>query len=221
MYRDRREAGTELGRAVERLALERPLVLGIPRGGVPVAAEVARAIGAELGVVVARKIGAPWNPELAIGATTANGALWLDDEAVAFVGATEDWIEAERRRQVEEARRRETLFDSTHRPSIAGRDVVVVDDGIATGSTAMAAVRAVEADGAARVVLAVPVAPPSAVARLREVADDVLCLHEDPDFLAVGSYYADFGQVRDAEVKAILDAHRAGRRGASSRDRAA
>jgi predicted phosphoribosyltransferase len=220
VYRDRRQAGIELGREVERLALERPLVLGIPRGGVPVAAEVARAIGAELGVVVARKIGAPWNPELAIGATTANGALWLDDEAVALVGASEGWIETERRRQVEEARRREALFHGTHRPAIAGREVVVVDDGIATGSTAIAAVRAVVAEGAARVVLAVPIAPPSAVARLREIADDVVCLREDPEFLAVGSYYVDFEQVRDAEVKAILDAHRAGR-SASSRDRAA
>jgi predicted phosphoribosyltransferase len=220
VYRDRRQAGIELGRAVEKLALERPLVLGIPRGGVPVAAEVARAIGAELGVVVARKIGAPWNPELAIGATTANGALWLDHEAVALVGANEAWIETERRRQVEEARRREALFDGRHRPSIAGREVVVVDDGIATGSTAIAAVRAVVADRAARVVLAVPVAPPSVVTKLRAIADDVICLHEDPDFLAVGSYYIDFDQVKDAEVKAILDAHRTGR-SASPRDRAA
>jgi putative phosphoribosyl transferase len=206
IFRDRKEAGERLAAALEGLKLERPVILGIPRGGVPVAAEVARALRGDLAAVVARKLGAPGNPELAIGATTADGAYYLDEEVARAVRATPQYVAEERARQEVEAARREDLFDSHRRPDVTDRDVVIVDDGIATGSTAIAAVRSLKASGARRAILAVPVGPPSTVARLRREADEVVCLHEDPDFWAVGFYYRDFRAVEDAEVKRVLDA---------------
>jgi putative phosphoribosyl transferase len=203
-FRDRTEAGKKLAEEVARHGFERPVVLGIPRGGLPVAAEVARATGGELAAIVARKLGAPGNPELAIGATTADGTYYLDATTARLVGADEAYIEAERARQAREAARREELFDSHRRPPLAGRVVIVVDDGIATGATAIASVRSVRAAGAARTVLAVPVGPPGTLERLREEADDVICLYADPDFWAVGQYYDEFEQVSDGEVQAIL-----------------
>jgi len=205
IYRDRKDAGARLAAALKEQGFENPVVLGIPRGGVPVAAEVARALKGELGVVVARKLGAPWNPELAIGATTAIGATYINEAVAAEVGADQRYIEAETKRQIEEAKRREELFDSSRRPKVAGRTVIVVDDGIATGATAIAAVRSMKAEGAERVVLAIPVGPPETVQRLREEADEVVCLDENPGFFAVGQFYVEFNPVGDDEVRRILD----------------
>jgi predicted phosphoribosyltransferase/dienelactone hydrolase len=205
IYRDRNHAGEKLAIALKQRAFENPVVLGIPRGGVPVAAEVARVLGAELGVVVARKLGAPWNPELAIGATTAIGATYVNEEVAADVGADDAYIEAEKQSQIQEAKRREELFDSSRRPRIEGRNVIVVDDGIATGATAIAAVRSMKAEGAQQVILAIPVGPPETVRHLRDEADEVVCLDEDPGFWAVGQYYMDFNPVSDDEVRSILD----------------
>src|SRR5690606_6808559 len=204
-YRDRKDAGVQLAAALKKRGYENPVVLGIPRGGVAVAAEVARALKGELGVVVARKLGAPWNPELAIGATTANGATYINEAVAAQVGAGQRYIEAETRRQIEEAKRREELFNGSRRPNVAGRTVIVVDDGLATGATAIAAVRSMKAEGAERVVLAIPVAPPETVQRLRQEADEVVCLDEDPAFFAVGQFYMEFRPVEDDEVRRILD----------------
>jgi putative phosphoribosyl transferase len=206
IFQDRREAGERLGRALGSLRLERPVVLGIPRGGVSVAAGVARALGGELGVIVARKVGAPGCAELAIGAVTADGSAFVNKPLAAQTGADRAYLEAELGRAVAEARRREDAFDHRRRPAIAGRPVVVVDDGVATGATALAAVRAVKRAGASRVVLAAPVGAPRTLDLLRREADDVFCLAEDPGFAAVGQFYVDFGQVDDDEVKAILDA---------------
>src|SRR5581483_10575688 len=203
-FRDRAEAGRKLGEEVARRGFERPIVLGIPRGGIPVAAEVARATGGELAAIVARKLGAPGNPELAIGATTADGTYYLDAATARLVGADDAYVEAERARQAREAARREELFDSHRRPRLEGRVVLVVDDGVATGATAVASVRSVKAAGAARTVLAVPVGPPATLERLRQEADDVICLYVDPDFWAVGQYYDEFEQVSDEEVRAVL-----------------
>ncbi len=191
-------------RAVKRLGLEHPIVLGIPRGGVPVAVEVAREVGGELAVIVARKLGAPGNPELAIGATTAEGAYYLDAETATMAGATDAYIAAEKERQAREATRREALFDSHRRPPLKGRNVILVDDGVATGSTAIASVRAAKAADAARVVIAVPVGPPGTIEELRREADEVVCLHVDPGFWAVGQYYDEFEQVPDDEVIRVL-----------------
>jgi predicted phosphoribosyltransferase/alpha-beta hydrolase superfamily lysophospholipase len=206
IYRDRRDAGKQLATVLKARGLDGAVVLGIPRGGVPVAAEVAQVLNGELGVVVARKLGAPMNPELAIGATTASGATYINLTAAAEVGANESYIEAETHRQVAEAQRREQAFDGIRRPEVKGRIVVVVDDGIATGATAIAAVRSIKKEGAARVVLAIPVGPPDTVRQLRMEADEVICLEETSDFWAVGQFYREFDPVSDEEVRRILDA---------------
>lgn len=206
IFRDRKDAGERLAAALRRYQPERPVVLGIPRGGVVVSAVVAKALDADHGVVVARKLGAPGQPELAIGAITANGVAFIDEALARMTGADERYLEQERARQMAEARRREEAFDSRHRPPVAGRTVIVVDDGVATGATAIAAIRSVKAQGAARVVFAVPVGPPHTIATLRREADEVVCLQEEPDFFAVGEFYQDFRPVEDEDVKAILAA---------------
>jgi predicted phosphoribosyltransferase/dienelactone hydrolase len=205
IYRDRKDAGGRLAAALRGKGFQNPVVLGIPRGGVPLAAEVAHALKGELGVVVARKLGAPWNPELAIGATTAIGATYINEAVAAEVGADKRYIEAETKKQIEEAKRREELFDSSRRPKVGGRTVIVVDDGIATGATAIAAVRSIKAEGAERVILAIPVGPPETVRQLRGEADEVICLDENPGFWAVGQFYVEFNPVSDDEVRRILD----------------
>jgi predicted phosphoribosyltransferase len=205
LYRDRKDAGEKLAAALKGRGLENPVVLGIPRGGVPVAAEVARALHGELGVVVARKLGAPRNPELAIGATTSIGVAYVDAAIAAEVGADERYIEAEKQRQVQVALRHEEAFDSGRRPRVEGRSVIVVDDGIATGATAIAAVRSIKAEGARQVILAVPVGPPETIQQLRDEADEVVCLDENPGFWAVGQFYVEFGPVSYDEVRRTLD----------------
>ena len=169
------------------------------------ALEVARELGAELGVVVARKLGAPYQPELAVGAVTADGALWVNQPLATEVGADAKYLAEEQGRQVAEACRREEEFDGSRRPDVQGRTVIVVDDGIATGATAIAALRSMRNRGAARVILAVPVAPPDTVQAMRAEADEVICVAPEPDFYAVGQFYVDFRPVPDVEVRAILD----------------
>jgi len=204
MFRDREEAGRRLGAALEGRGYAQPLVLGIPRGGVVTAAAVADALGAPLGVIVARKLRAPMQPELAIGAVTADGTTWINEEAARLTRASAAYLEEEIGRQSAEAREREAELDGHRRGSVAGRTVIVVDDGIATGATALAAVRAMKKEGAAKVVMAAPVAAPSSAGMLREAADEVVCLFEDPDLFAVGQYYRDFDQVSDGEALALL-----------------
>jgi putative phosphoribosyl transferase len=208
MYRNREEAGRQLAAVMQATSsYGRPVVLGIPRGGVPVAAEVAKALRGELAVVVARKLGAPGYPELAIGAVTETGATYINEAIAADVGADGSYIEAERRRQIAEAKRREVAFDSHRRPPLQGRTVIVVDDGIATGATAIASVRAVKAEGAARVVLAVPVGASQTLEVIRQEVDEVVCLIDDPAFGAVGQYYLDFMPVEDEDVRTILESY--------------
>lgn len=208
-YRDRRHAGEVLAEALAGRGWTDPLVLGLPRGGLPVAAPVAAALGAELDVLVVRKVGAPGQPELALGAL-AEGR----DEVVWGEGAgrrrpREEAVDAVvARERVELARRVAAYRGDRPAPRVAGRDVVVVDDGLATGATAEAALRSLApADGGPgprSVTLAVPVAPPSTVARLETVADAVVCPMVRADLVAVGSWYADFRQTTDAEVLALL-----------------
>ena len=208
LFTDRIEAGERLAEVLVARRYEHPVVLGIPRGGVVVAAEVARALGADLGVVVARKLRAPGQPELAIGAVAARGAAWVDARLASLTGADDAYLEAEIERQSEEAQRREERFDGSDKPHLLDRTVIIVDDGIATGSTAVAAIRAMKSAGAAEVVLAVPVASPSAIERLSHEADEIVCLVEDPDFFAVGQFYVDFRQVDDDDVVYLLSALR-------------
>ncbi|MFE6897667.1 phosphoribosyltransferase family protein [Streptomyces sp. NPDC057717] len=204
-FTDRTDAGRRLAAAVQHLRDEEPVVLGLPRGGVPVAFEVARALGAPLDVIVVRKLGVPYQPELAFGAIGEGGVRVLNDDVVRHCGIEPDHIAAVERTERQELERRARRYRGG-RPASAGEahTVIVVDDGIATGATAAAACQVVRAQGAARVILAVPVAPPDAVRRLSAVADDVVCLSVQPLFGSVGEWYSDFSQTTDEEVAACL-----------------
>lgn len=205
VFRDRAEAGA--GRA-ERLSSVRgggALVLGIPRGGVLVAAEVARLLGAELDVAVARKLGSPRKPELGLGAVTADGGVFLNCQIVRETGASPAYVKRAIAEQRAEAHRREKRFRDGHpAPRVAGRVVIVVDDGVATGATMRAAVQAVRSRRPARIVVAVPVGAPLTCAVLRAEADELVCLYEPEPFLAVGCYYQDFEPTDDTEVQRVL-----------------
>lgn len=208
-FQDRKEAGQRLAAALMSKDYRDPVVLGIPRGGVIVAAEVAEALGAELGVVVARKLAAPDQPELAIGAVTSDGVSYIDYELAERVGADQDYLKLETQTKAKEAQGREEAFDGSRRPRVRGRTAIVVDDGIATGATAVAALRSIKAEGAARVVLAVPVGPPQRIAELRREADEIVCLLHEPSFMAVGQFYLDFRPLGDTDVQAVLEARAA------------
>lgn len=206
-FADRREAGRRLGEAVKGLGLENPVVVALPRGGVPVAFEVARALGAPLEIMLVRKIGAPGHGEYGLGAI-ADGEepqTVLNDRAMEIVQPDAGYVEAEGQRQMAEIeRRRKVYLGDRRRIDVGGRVVVLVDDGIATGSTARVALVALRRAGARRIVLAVPVAPEAAVEELKSVADDVVCLSMPEPFRAVGQDYADFTQTSDEEVVRLL-----------------
>jgi putative phosphoribosyl transferase len=211
-FRDRLDAGRQLAPLVAALGLRRPVVLGMARGGVPVAAEVARALGAPLDVLVVRKLGHPDQPELALGAIAEGGVRVVNAQLVDQLGISPEELDVVAAREGAELERRLAAYRGG-RPAVdvAGGDVVVVDDGLATGATARAAVSTVKHRGAARVVLAVPVAPPSALRALQEDVDDVVCVETSDRFFGISQWYEDFRQVGDEEVRDVLDSmHRAG-----------
>ncbi|HEY8490189.1 MAG TPA: phosphoribosyltransferase family protein [Dehalococcoidia bacterium] len=208
-FRDRADAGRRLAAALADLRDARPVILAVPRGGVAVAAEVARALDAPLDVMVARKLGAPGQPELAIGATTARGDVVLDPFLIRELEVPEQYVEAERRRQSQAAQEQEQRFRRARPPvGLEGRTAVLVDDGLATGATMEAAVRTARRLGAGAVVVAVPVASTEGAARMRRLADRFVSLHTPPDFGAVGAYYREFRQVPDEEVVRLLEESR-------------
>jgi putative phosphoribosyl transferase len=206
MFEDRFEAGRRLAEVLIHLAEgEEVVVLGVPRGGVEVAAEVARARGWLLDIVIPRKVGAPFNPELGLGAI-APGVRVLDERMIRTLNVPDGYLEREIAIQEEEIRRRTEAYRGGRPPTeLAGRVAVVVDDGVATGGTAAAALRWARAQGATRVVLAVPVAPREAVARLSKEADEVVCLATPEPFFAVGQWYERFVQTSDQEVVDLLE----------------
>jgi len=183
-------------------------VLGIPRGGLPVAREVARALSAPLDVIVARKLGAPGQPELGIGAVVDGDQprAIFNQDIIEHLGVSDQYIEAEIARQLKEVNRRETAYRGG-RPQtpLAGKTVILIDDGIATGSSVRAALRGVRRHKPRRLILAVPVAPAETIETLRSEADEIVCLETPDDFFAVGQFYRDFHQVSDDEVKSILE----------------
>lgn len=182
-----------------------PLVLGLPRGGVPMARVVADALGAPVDVLLVRKLGVPFQPELAFGAIAEGGVRVLDPALIDECGITPRQLEQTVAREQDEIARRSRLFRGAQRPAqVTGREVIVVDDGLATGSTMLAAVRALRAQQARRVVVAVPVGSVEACERLREIADEVVCLSMPRPFDAVGNWYRDFTQVTDQEAKSAL-----------------
>ena len=206
MFADRRDAGRALAQAVRRCELDRPIILALPRGGVPVAWEVARALDAELDVIVVRKLGAPMQPELAIGAIAFGGARVLNDELIEmWPSLDEQAVDEIAEREMQELGRRERLYRGDRPfPTLEKRNVVLVDDGMATGATMRAAVKAVQTLQPATTVVAIPVAAQDAVRRLAAIVDDVVCLDTPAPFAAIGYFYVDFGQTSDAEVRDLL-----------------
>ncbi len=205
-FRDRADAGRTLGPLVAALDLDRPVVLGMARGGVAVASEVATELGAPLDVLVVRKLGYPPQPELAMGALGEGGVRVVNAELLAQLGVPETVVDEVATSEALELDRRLHAYRGDRPPlDVRGRSVVVVDDGLATGATARAAVSVVRARGATPVVLAVPVAPPAAVRALQADADDVVCAEVSARFLGIGEWYDDFRQVSDDEVRRLLD----------------
>ncbi len=215
IFVDRREAGQLLADMLQEYTFRRPVVVGIPRGGLVVAAEIARRLNAELDFIMPKKLGAPGNPELAIGAITERGHMVLNEEAILYLGVPESYIQEEARRKLEEIVARTHHYRQVlpHVP-FEGRSVILVDDGVATGSTMRAAVQAARAENPAEVVLALPVAPRDTFESLAHLADLTVAVTAPEDFWGgVGAYYQDFRQVSDAEVLAILEAFQQGQKG--------
>ncbi len=208
MFADRTDAGRRLAESLIPYRDQRPVVLALPRGGVPVAFEVARALDAPLDVVLVRKIGAPHQAELAIAAVVdgSRPEIVLNRDVIEALGVGERYIEEEQARQLAEIERRRKLYVADRpRPAIAGRTVIVVDDGIATGATVRAALHAIRRAHPQRIVLAVPVAPYQTIEDLKADADEVICLSMPDFFMAIGAHYRDFTQTTDEEVIALLD----------------
>jgi predicted phosphoribosyltransferase len=207
MFRDREDAARQLAAKLQGRELHKPLVLAIPRGGVVTGVVLAQALGAELDVVLSRKLRAPGEPELAFGAVSEDGKVYLTHYAREGLGVTEDDMADERRHQLEDIARRKKLFRAV-RPQapIADRSVIVTDDGIATGSTMIAALQAVKTQKPREVIVAVPVASPDRLTEVRQWCDDVACLHAPQTFWAVGQFYDDFRTVEDEEVVKMLRA---------------
>lgn len=206
MFRDRREAGDVLA---QKLASYRDrddlLVLGLARGGVPVGWQVARALRAPLDVFLVRKLGVPQWRELAMGALASGGGVVINDGLVRSLGITDEQVRAAIERETEELHRRESAYRGDRPPiDVAGKTVILVDDGIATGASMLAAIRAVRANNPSQIVVAVPVGPPSTCRQLATEADDVVCATMPPGFEAVGQVFDDFHQVSDEEVRELL-----------------
>lgn len=204
-FEDRTDAGRRLGEVVRERGVEADLVLAIPRGGLPLGRAVADALDAPLDVVIAKKMGAPSNPELAIGAVAADGSVWLNDDLLAMQGIGDEYVEEVREREAAAARQKaERYRGESGGLDVTGKRVVIVDDGIATGATARACIEQVRAQRVEQIVLAVPVGSPQTIAELEQTVDEVVCLETPDQFQAVGQFYARFNQVSDEEAMRYL-----------------
>jgi len=204
-FADRVEAGKRLASALAGFAGKNTIVLAIPRGGVVVGYEIAKTFNLPLDVIIPRKIGAPDNPELAIGAMTEDGTIILDNNLVRYLGVSGEYVKEESERQKSEIERRLKFYRQNEPyPNLQARDVIIVDDGIATGSTMKAALASVKNRGAKTVTVAVPICPPSTVKELKKQANRVVCLYTPEYFQAIGQFYNDFSQTTDEEVIQLL-----------------
>lgn len=205
-FANRSEAGKQLAAVLQDMNLADPVILALPRGGVPLGYEVAKALGAPLDILLVRKIGAPGHEEYGIGALVdgASPQVVIDEEIARMVGASQGYIDREVARQLEELERRRAAYRTGPAIPLAGRTVVVVDDGIATGGTVRAALQALAKVGAARIVLAVPLVPSDILPVMRSLCDEVICLSSPEPFYAVGAHYRDFEQTEDVEVVRLL-----------------
>lgn len=206
-FRDRSDAGRQLAARLTAYSDRNPLVLALPRGGVPVGLEIARALGAPLDVVLVRKLGAPSRPELALGAVVdgPNAEIFVNRDIADALAVPEDYVQAEADRELQEIERRRALYLGGRPPvDLNGRAAIVVDDGIATGATARVALRAARRGGAAEVILAAPVAPPESAKELGRECDEAVFIDIPADFGAVGFYYGDFTQLTDDNVRQLL-----------------
>jgi putative phosphoribosyl transferase len=211
-FDDRADAGRQLAQHLLHMKGQRPVVLALPRGGVVVGFEIARSLDAPLDIIAVRKIGAPFHPEFGVGALVDGDhpEILLDDEAVRSLGVTRDDLAAQIRDELREIRRRERLYRGAEpRTDVRDRSVIVVDDGIATGSSVRAVLRSLRRQQPRRVVLATPVAPPTTLESLRRECDELICLHSPAMFRSVGEFYANFEQTSDQQVIARLGQARA------------
>jgi putative phosphoribosyl transferase len=216
---DRGDAGRRLAEALARFGREEPLVVALPRGGVPVGFEVAKALAAPLDIVLVRKLGAPFNPEYGIGAIAEGGVRFVRNEDIELIGISDEELDEVVARESAELERRQRLYRGGEEPHpVEGRTVILVDDGIATGGTAVAAGQALKQRGADRVVLAVPVAPPGSEERLAGEFDEIVCLEQPDGFFGIGQFYVDFAQIGDDEVVRLLEEARAPGRSAAVAD---
>lgn len=205
IFQDRYDAGRRLADALDKYRDEPVIVLALPRGGVIVGYEVANALHAPLNVIISRKIGAPGDPEFAIGAISENGEMAVNDEILSMYRIPQSYVTSEARRQMDEIKRRINLYrNGRPLPDLKDKTVILVDDGMATGSTMMAAAKAVQAEKARKVVVAIPVAPPETVETFKKLVDEVVCLSSPEYFMGVGRWYVNFEQVSDEKVKEIL-----------------
>ncbi|MDG5761976.1 phosphoribosyltransferase family protein [Natronococcus sp. A-GB1] len=205
-FQDRTEAGELLAEELRERGIDADLVLAIPRGGLPLGRAVADELEAPLDVIVAKKIGAPGNPEYAIGAVASDGSVWRNEEAILGTRSDEEYFQEQRERKAAEARQKvERYRGGRSEPNLAEKTVVVVDDGVATGSTVRACLAKLRSSDADRVVLAVPVGPPTSIAELEEWTDEVVCLERPGRFMGVGQFYRNFSQVSDEEAMAYLE----------------
>ncbi len=204
VFKDRREAGSLLAKELERYKDKDLIIFAIPRGGVVVASEIARKLRCSLTLVIPRKIGAPFNPELAIGAVAPDGQKILNQELVESLKVTESYLKKESEKQVKESERRRKVYGVKGIENLQGKIAIIVDDGIATGYTALAAARYIKLKGPKKVILAVPVAPPETIEWLKREVDEIVVLDTPIWFSAVGQFYENFEQVSDAEVLKAL-----------------
>ena len=206
MFLDRKDASEKLTHSLEKFKDEDVIVLAVPRGGLPIAYDTIKKFGLKWDLIIPRKIGAPHNKEVAIGAVSVDGSYFINNHYVEMLDISQDYIEKEVTDQINEIKRRMKEYRGKDTfPEVKDKTVIIIDDGIATGFTIMAVIKAVKKQGAKKIVLAIPVGPRETIKEFKEIVDEVICLYIPDEFYAVGSYYVNFNQVTDEEVFKIIN----------------